>query len=544
MTHSLPQVAAQREIPLIQSFEPSADTFAAEAALDAQLSTLIQDFLSQTGISTDTDLTTLILEFRNSQIPAAPIAIQDYVDPLSEQVLPHCINTASPRFIGHMTTALPYFVRSLSKLVTALNQNMVKVETSKALSLLEREALAMLHRLIYHQPGSFYEQHIHRSDSTLGILTSGGTIANLTALWCARNACFAPHADFAGVEQEGLAAALQFYGYQGVAVIGSRLMHYSFDKAADLLGIGSHNLIKVPVDDRNRVDLAALKDAIATCQAQQKRVIALVGIAGTTDAGSIDPLAEMAAIAQSARIHFHVDAAWGGPLLFSQQHAHKLAGIAQADSVTIDGHKQLYLPMGLGMVLLRRPDLASAIEKQAQYIVRAGSLDLGKRSLEGSRASMVLFLHAALNLIGQAGYEGLINRGMQRSQEMAKLIGDRAEFELLAEPETNILLYRYIPDPWRTPTRHQTLTPSDQQSINQFNQALQQAQFTAGRSFVSRTTVTTAHYGAEPITALRIVLANPLTTPADLEAVLEDQIQIAKSLPLPCPTRAAPLIPH
>lgn len=531
MIHSLsPVISAQPESPLIQFFEPSADSFAAEAALDTQISALVQNFLGQIGISAEADLTALMPEFHNAHMPVEPIALQDYIDQLSKQVLPHCVNTAAPRFIGHMTTALPYFVRSLSKLVTALNQNMVKVETSKALSLLERQALAMLHRLIYHQLDSFYEQHSQHNNSTLGILTSGGTLANLTALWCARNACFAPQADFAGVEQAGLAAALQFYGYTGAVIIGSRLMHYSFDKAADLLGIGSRNLIKVPVDDRNRIDLAALKDAIATCQAQHKRIIALVGIAGTTDAGSIDPLAEIAGMAQSAQVHFHVDAAWGGPLLFSQQYAQKLTGIAQADSVTIDGHKQLYLPMGIGMVLLRRPNLASVIEKQAQYIVRAGSFDLGKRSLEGSRASKVLFLHAALNLIGQTGYEVLIDRGMQRSQEMVSLICNRAEFELLAELETNILLYRYIPAPWRTPALNQTLTPSDQYTINQVNQALQQVQFAAGRSFVSRTTIATARYGAELITALRIVLANPLTTVADLEAVLDDQIQIARSL--------------
>ncbi|MHC5832804.1 MAG: pyridoxal-dependent decarboxylase, partial [Nostoc sp.] len=95
----------------------------------------------------------------------------------------------------------------------------------------------------------------------------------------------------------------------------------------------------------------------------------------TTDSGGVDYLAEIADITQEAHVHFHVDAAWGGPLIFSQQHRHKLAGIERADSVTIDGHKQLYLPIGIGMVFFRDPYKAEAIEKQASYTMRKGSFD-------------------------------------------------------------------------------------------------------------------------------------------------------------------------
>jgi glutamate decarboxylase len=84
-------------------------------------------------------------------------------------------------------------------------------------------------------------------------------------------------------------------------------------------------------------------------------IIAIVGVAGTTDSGNIDSLLDIADIAQAANVHFHVDAAWGGPLVFSEQHGQKLVGIERADSVTIDGHKQLYLPMGIGMVFMREP---------------------------------------------------------------------------------------------------------------------------------------------------------------------------------------------
>jgi glutamate decarboxylase len=223
-----------------------------------------------------------------------------------------------------------------------------------------------------------------------------------------------------------------------------------------------------------------------------------------------------------------VDAAWGGPVIFSRKHQHKLAGIEKADSVTIDGHKQLYLPMGIGMVFFRDPHLASSIEKQASYTMRKGSFDLGKRALEGSRPGMALFLHAGLKLIGLNGYEFLIDEGIRKTQYMADQVAAMPEFELLADPDTNLLLYRYIPEQFREIVANKKLSETDNQLINNFNETLQKMQRQIGRTFISRTTKTTISLGKEiPVIAMRAVIANPLTTEADIDAVLNDQIQIA-----------------
>ncbi|MHC5725449.1 MAG: aminotransferase class V-fold PLP-dependent enzyme, partial [Nostoc sp.] len=468
-----------------------------------------------------------------SKIPIEPADVESYLKDLGNNVVAHSIHTSSPQFIGHMTSALPCFVRPLAKLMTAMNQNAVKIETAKALSFCEREALAMLHRVIYDFSDSFYTQHIQNNLSTLGILVSGGTVANITALWCARNAALGPKDGFGGVEKEGLAAALDFYGYKGAAIIGSELMHFSFDKAADLMGIGTQSLIRIPADSNNRVNIQALRQAVVECRAQNLLIIGIIGVAGTTDSGGVDSLAEIAEIAQKAHVHFHVDAAWGGPLIFSQQHSHKLAGIERADSVTIDGHKQLYLPMGIGLVFFRDPHIAKAIEKQASYTMRKGSFDLGKRALEGSRPGMALFLHAGLNLIGLKGYEFLIDEGIRKTQYMANRICTMPEFDLLAEPDTNLLVYRYIPEQLRELVVKKQLTETDNQLIDQFNECLQKIQRQIGRTFISRTTKTTTSFGKEiPIIALRAVIANPLTTEEDIDAVLNDQIQIASEIPI------------
>lgn len=522
------------EEQVMQLFALSSHMTSIEEHIDEITNEFSQAFLTTIDTNTDIDLDYLLNNFSESQIPVRPTNFESYLKHLGNNVVAHSIHTSSPRFIGHMTSALPCFVRPLAKLITAMNQNAVKIETAKALSFCEREALAMLHRLIYNFSDSFYAQHIQNNLSTLGILVSGGTVANITAVWCARNNALGPKDEFLGVEKEGLGAALDFYGYKGAVIIGSELMHFSFDKAADLMGIGTHRLMRIPTDCNNRVNIQALRQAVVECHAQNLLIIGIVGVAGTTDSGGVDSLAEIAEIAQEANVHFHVDAAWGGPLIFSEQHAHKLAGIERADSVTIDGHKQLYLPMGIGMVFFRDPYMAKAIEKQASYTMRKGSFDLGKRALEGSRPGMALFLHAGLNLIGLKGYEFLIDEGIRKTQYMADRICTMPEFELLAEPDTNLLLYRYIPEPLRELVVKKKLTETDNQLIDEFNERLQKTQRQIGRTFISRTTKTTTSFGKEiPMIALRAVIANPLTTEEDIDAVLNDQIQIAAKISIP-----------
>jgi glutamate decarboxylase len=386
----------------------------------------------------------------------------------------------------------------------------------------------MMHRLVYDFGDPFYRRQALDLTSSPGIVTSGGTVANITALWAARNAALGPRGDFKGVEIEGLPAALRHYGYADAVVIGPESMHYSFAKAAGLLGIGERGLLRVPTDYRGRTDLGALRERIAACQSRGVRVIAVVGVAGSTDAGAIDPLGEMADVADEAGAHFHVDAAWGGPLLFSDEYRSRLAGIERADSVTIDGHKQLYLPLGVGLLLFRQPQFSRVIEKHAHYLSRPGSADLGKRSLEGSRPGTALYLHAALNIIGSGGYAALVNDSIRKVRHLADTICVRPEFELLMQPESNVVLYRYLPEACRMDVLSGELTTEQNQRLNRLNERIHKAQRQAGRTYVSRTTLFNTRYGRDvPVVAFRAVVANPLTTEADLAAVLDDQRTLA-----------------
>jgi glutamate decarboxylase len=286
------------------------------------------------------------------------------------------------------------------------------------------------------------------------------------------------------------------------------------------------------VDHHYRLELAALRNAIDRCHANGQLILAIVGLAGSTDCGSIDPLSDIADVAEESNTHFHVDAAWGGPLIFSDSYRSMLEGIERADSVTLDGHKQMYVPIGSSMLLLKSPQQANVIEKQAHYVLRQGSGDLGKRSVEGSRAGSALFLHAALSIIGSEGYGFLIEENIRKARFMAQLIRRSPEFELIAEPETNILLYRYLPRELRARSaKNGSLTDADNRRINDLNERLQKLQHEAGRTYVSRTTVEKCRcQQAVSLVALRAVIANPLTTEEDIKVVLQDQITIAATL--------------
>lgn len=465
--------------------------------------------------------------FHQAQIPDQPQSLAEYLAFLHQEVVSRSVRLGEPRFIGHMTSALPDFLAPLSRVVNTLNQNVVKLETSGAFTAFERQALALLHRLVYQRDDAFYAEHSQDPESTLGMMVSGGTLGNVTALWCARNRCLGPQVGFAGVEQEGLAAALQAHGAKRAVVIGSSLMHYSLRKAVGLLGLGERNLLGLRPDHRGRLEPRQVAQTLKTCQAEGVKVLALIGIAGTTETGAVDPLEALAELAAEFQVHLHVDAAWGGPTLFSRQYAHLLAGIERADSVAIDGHKQLWLPMGTGMVVLKDPSLAKGIEKTANYIIRSDSGDLGRRSLEGSRPATAVYLHGALHLLGRQGFGALIDGGIARARFMAAQIKAQPAFELVSEPVLNILTYRYIPSELRDARGR--FSPQQQARINAFTVRLQMRQRDTGEGFVSRTRLFHTQAG-ESIEVLRAVLANPLTTEADILAVLQEQLQVAAQL--------------
>ncbi|HHF2955127.1 TPA: pyridoxal-dependent aspartate 1-decarboxylase PanP [Vibrio diabolicus] len=501
--------------------------------IDESLSRNLNQFLREHIVAEEKPLREIEKDFSSAQIPEQPEFVSDHTEHLLDTLVSHSVHTSSPSFIGHMTSALPYFLMPLSKIMIALNQNLVKIETSKAFTPLERQVLGMLHRLIYGQSDTFYDQWMHSANHSLGAFCSGGTIANITALWVARNKALRANGSFKGVEKEGLFKAMKHYGYDGLAVLVSERGHYSLKKAADVLGLGQEGLVAVKTDANNRIIVDDLKAKIVELEKQNIKPIAVIGVAGTTETGNVDPLPEIAEVCQAHGYHFHVDAAWGGATLMSNHHRHLLNGVEMADSVTIDAHKQLYIPMGAGMVLFKDPDAMKSIEHHAQYILRKGSKDLGSHTLEGSRSGMAMLVYAAMHIISRPGYELLIDQSIEKARYFADLIKQQDDFELVSEPELCLLTYRYLPPFIREALAKAEGSQKEQlnELINELTQFIQKRQRETGKSFVSRTRLNPDQWQRMNTIVFRVVLANPLTTKEILSSVLDEQREIAKQAP-------------
>lgn len=498
--------------------------------IDQSISQNLAGFLQEHIVASKRDLADIEKDFADPHIPEQPTFVSDQIQFVLDKLVAQSVHISAPSFVGHMASALPYFMLPLSRIMMALNQNLVKVETSKAFTPMERQVIGMIHHLIYRQPDDFYTQWMHDRAHALGSFCSGGTIANLTAFWAARNNVLAAREGFAGLGQEGLLAGMQHYGYQGLAILVSERGHYSLGKAADILGIGRRSLIGIQTDAHNKIrpDLLAKKcDELAS---KNIKVMAIVGVAGASETGSVDPLDAIADIAQERNIHFHVDSAWGGPTLFSDTYRPLLKGIERADSVTLDAHKQLYVPMGAGICVFRNPKTLTSVEHHAEYIIRKGSKDLGSHTVEGSRPGMAILVHSGLQIIGRQGYELLIDQGIQKAHSFADMIKTTEDFELISEPELNILTYRYLPADIRTALADApaSLCKEVNDHLNLITKRIQKTQRGLGRSFVSRTQLNPERYNRDPVVVFRAVLANPLTTTEILRDMLEEQREIAQ----------------
>ncbi len=504
----------------------------------------LHDFLNKhVGVTEEISLAILAEEYKDTIINKDPLKkLDEVIKDIIEEIAPRAVNIASPYFVGHMTSAIPFFMVHLKAITAALNQNLIKLETSKVLSLLEKQVLAKVHRLIYQNDENFYQEHVQHSETSLGVFTTGGTTANLTALWVARNLLLPPKKDFTSIEYNGFHDAMKAYDLDRIVVLVSKRGHFSLRKAGGILGLGNQNIIPIDVDSGRSIDLKRLRNTIHTLQKDKRtKIAAIVGIAGATETGIIDPLPELAEICQENNIHFHVDAAWGGPVLLSEKYRHLLNGIEQADSITIDCHKQFYMPMTSGMVYFKDPKAMDQIVYHARYVNRPGSVDLGIKSLEGSREANSLILDSALKIMGSRGYALMIEHGIEVAKQFARLIEQRELFQLITEPQLNILTYRIIPLHIQ-----EQLQKADYKKrvrldalLDDINTKIQRIQREAGKSFVSRTRLRVLPEDKHNTVVLRAVIMNPMTDIEILKEILDEQEEILekmKNFHTLCPT--------
>jgi len=517
-----------------------------------ELLEMLHDFFKEKGgIHSSISLPELSHIFSTTAVPDEPNLIKNVLSEIKGKIIAHSVKVGNPYYIGHMTSAIPYFMILLEMIIAALNQNQVKIETAKASSFVERELVAWFHRLIFDRSESYYQKNIQNPRVALGNVTSDGTISNITALLVARERAFPPERGFGGVWEKGFSEALKYYGYSRAVILVSTRGHYSIKKASSLLGLGEENVLSIPVDDCHRMDLTRLRRKLKALKRltgkERTKVLAVVGIAGTTETGNIDPLDQIGELAEEAGSYYHVDACWGGSALLVDEYRPILKGIEKADSVSIDAHKLLYCPMSMGLVVFKNEKDLNLIKQTSQYIIRRNSVDMGRFTIEGSRPFSSLKPWASLKIIGREGYRLLFKSAQANALSLKKILDDRGNFESLNSPELFILIYRFVPQPvreqlhtWQEEKRilrnKAKITRLDRnikkvnQIVNALNIKLHKALRQDDTTFVSRTTLESTRYHPLNIVVLRAVLINPLTDEAILQEIVETQNRIGTGL--------------
>lgn len=363
-------------------------------------------------------------------LPEKGITLQEILERFRDDIAPNAMGVPSPRYFGQFNpTPLPIGVWA-DALSSMLNQNAGAWRNGPTSAMLEARAIRWLCDLLDYGPQSF------------GTLASGGSEANLIALKCARDSVDRE------IKERGVRRAAG-----DLVIYASEQCHYSIDKSADILGLGREGLRKIPTDARFHISLDGLKEAIAADREAGLIPCCIVGVAGTTSTGVIDPLESLAQIARENRCWYHVDAAYGGPLAFSARHKEMLRGIEQADSITFDPHKWMFVPFACGATLVRDGGriLRDAFDMTPEYLSedRGGAdveFDFFRYGQMGTRRFNSLKLWMAMKFMGREGYARTVERHIELTKYLAKQIDALKDFKRVGEVETAVCCFRLLPE--------------------------------------------------------------------------------------------------
>ena len=406
-------------------------------------------------------------------MPQVGRPLHDVIRRLRDEVLPDCNRLYHPRYAGHQVSApLPAAIWTES-LTAALNQSVAVAEMSPTGTALEHRVIRWMCDLVGYGATSG------------GTLTSGGTEAMFTGLLAARSAAI-PDVWTNGV---GLAPP--------VVVCGEHA-HYAVARAVGEMGLGMNNLVAVESRDW-RMDTDALTRTLDRLRDEGRRVMAVVATAGSTATGSFDDLETIGALCEARGIWLHVDGAHGASALLSERHRHRVRGLARARSIAWDPHKMMLQPLSAGVVLVRdERDLESAFSQRAPYLFHGGEgervWDQGVRSFLCSRRADVLKLWVSFQRYGAQGMGSLYDRLCDVTRHMHDQLVAHPSFEVLHEPECNILCFRWLGDG--------TL---DDDSLDVLNRELRERYNRSGAGWITATIL-----GGRRV--LRVTIMNPRTT--------------------------------
>lgn len=361
-------------------------------------------------------------------LPEKGIAAEEIFERYRRDVITHAMQVPSPRYFGQFNpTPLPIGVWA-DALTSSLNQNAGAWRNGPTSAMIEARVIRWLCELVGYRAKSF------------GTLASGGTEANLIALKCARDRAHQ------GAVREGLRSS------PALVVYASEQVHFSVERSLDILGLGRNSLRKIKTDEAFHISTDALRQQLEADRRDGFTPCCVIGIAGTTSTGVIDPLEQLARIARENNCWYHVDAAYGGPLRFSEKHRDRVKGIALADSITFDPHKWMFVPFACGAVLVREGGhvLRDAFDITPEYLNedRGGAdveFDFFRYGQMGTRRFNSLKLWMAMKFMGRQGYAEIIDRQIDLTHYLAARLDKLSDFQRVGQIETAVCCFKFLP---------------------------------------------------------------------------------------------------
>ncbi len=413
-------------------------------------------------------------------------AIADAAGQLMESMLSAGQNLHHPHYIGHQVPPSIPLAGLFDAISAVTNQVMAIYEMGPWATSVEHALVQRLCGKVGWQP-----------ELSSGLLTHGGSLANLTALLTARNVSI-PNSWEEGVPAKAV-------------LITNADAHYCVTRSAGILGLGARQVRKIGLDARRHIRLDELETELDACRRQKMPVIAVSACACATPTGAIDDLQGVAELCRKFGVWMHVDAAHGGALLMSRRYRGRLRGLELADSIVWDAHKMLFVPALCAAVLYRNRDHRfETFRQDAPYLFDPSApgmadVDSGMRTIECTKRAVGFGLWSMWSIFGEQLFEDLVDRVIHLTETFHGMLNEEPDFETLHEPECNILAFRYLPEQ----IRH-----ADDLVQNDFQRAVRTKLIRSGEFYIVQTTLNGQ-------AALRVTVMNPLTTELDLQELIQ-----------------------
>ncbi|XP_068101644.1 glutamate decarboxylase 1 isoform X2 [Hyperolius riggenbachi] len=462
------------------------------------------------------DRSTKVLDFHHPHqllegIEGFNLELSDNPESL-EQILVDCrdtlkygVRTGHPRFFNQLSTGLDIIGLAGEWLTSTANTNMFTYEIAPVFVLMEQITLRKMREIIGWS-----------GKDGDGIFSPGGAISNLYSIMAAR------YKYFPEVKTKGMAAVPK------LIIFTSEHSHYSMKKAGAALGFGTENVILIKCNERGKIIPADLEAKILEAKQKGHAPLYVNATAGTTVYGAFDPIDEIADICEKYNIWLHVDAAWGGGLLMSRKHRHKLNGIERADSVTWNPHKMMGVLLQCSAILLREKGILQGCNQMcAGYLFQQDkqydiSYDTGDKAIQCGRHVDIFKFWLMWKAKGTVGFEQQINKCLELSEYLYQKVSNREDFEMVfkGEPEhTNVCF-------WYIPPSLQSMPHSDERQEKLHRVAPKIKAF----MMESGTTMVGYQPQGDKANFFRMVISNPAATKSDIDFLVDEIVRLGQDL--------------